>query len=386
VIDQEGKHGVALQTEFDNCTRAKDGNAGNAPLSMQPDFGSMIASNGNDRDPSHSIFFGSHLQPQSVPVTRPSVTSTLGYLATPDYYTPTEQMKTHVQSQIRFSSTFPANHATLPCLESVRDGNVNDDLVQSEIETLEDSLQQVGRRFTVEQIMRAGLKALSQEAQSRQTIHEEAESTSHHPQLRTDKILVFQNSEPNAAAELPDLRRNNFRMKQAMWVAACVANATHLGLTFAGTNCDDASSPFFRDSISEEVAKTTCQSSFNNLKEHLRPTPSQVLHQHHPYIDVLPFPTFRERLIKLAYMDTPMIDEDELCHDLENDGLICWGSSLGGGSVATGSGAPWDIRSWEAQPWFLKKWWILIGGVEGELYKQTQWWREMRGEKSCYPW
>lgn len=110
------------------------------------------------------------------------------------------------------------------------------------------------------------------------------------------------------------------------------------------------------------------------------------MYRHHPYIDVLPFPTFRERLITLACAKEPTIDEDELCKDLENDGLICWGSSLGGGSTAVGSGAPWDIRSWEAQGWFMKKWWILIGGAEGEIYKQTQWWCEMRGERSCYPW
>lgn len=81
-----------------------------------------------------------------------------------------------------------------------------------------------------------------------------------------------------------------------------------------------------------------------------------------------------------------MIDEDDLCADLQNDGLICWGSSLGGGSAAMGSGAPWDARSWEAQSWFLRKWWILIGGAEGEIYKQTRWWCEMRGERFCNPW
>lgn len=267
----------------------------------------------------------------------------------------------------------------------IHNPHVHGNLPQPGNDTFEDNLKDVGKRFTVEQILKAGLKALSHGARSQEAPDDE-ECPSHHPRLRTDKILVFQNSGPDPVNLLPDLRRNNFRLKQVMWVAACVANASHLGLTFADTSCDDANSPFFRHAVSEEVAKTTCQSSFKDLKEHLRPLPMQLMHQHHPYIDVLPFPTFRERLIKLAYTDTPMIDEDDLCHDLENDGIICWGSSLGGGSVATGSGAPWDIRSWEAQPWFLRKWWILIGGTDGELYKQTQWWCEMRGERSCYPW
>jgi hypothetical protein len=34
----------------------------------------------------------------------------------------------------------------------------------------------------------------------------------------------------------------------------------------------------------------------------------------------------------------------------------------------------------------MKKWWIVIGGVEGEIYKQTEWWCELRGDRSCYPW
>jgi hypothetical protein len=91
----------------------------------------------------------------------------------------------------------------------------------------------------------------------------------------------------------------------------------------------------------------------------------------------------RERIIKLAYVEEePMIDEDELCQDL-NNGLVCWGSVLDGRNSTIGSGVPWDVRSWEAQPWFLKKWWIVIGGAEGEIYKQTQWWRQIRGERSC---
>jgi hypothetical protein len=267
--------------------------------------------------------------------------------------------------------------------ESIQNFSNIGNLVQSDNGTF---ITVLGKAYTLEEIMKASLQALSQEAPSQETSVVVEDTKSRHPVLRTDKILVFQNAESDPTSMLPDIRRNNFRIKQVMWVAACAANAAHLGLTFQDSNCDDALSPFCQDQVSEEVAKVACQSSFKDLKEHLRPLPIQLMHQHHPYIDVLPFPTFRERLIKLAYGDTPMIDEDDLCNDLENDGLICWGSSLGGGSVATGSGAPWDIRSWEAQPWFLKKWWILIGGAEGELYKQTQWWCELRGEKSCYPW
>jgi len=29
----------------------------------------------------------------------------------------------------------------------------------------------------------------------------------------------------------------------------------------------------------------------------------------------------------------------------------------------------------------LRKWWILIGGEETDVWCQTKWWRELRGEK-----
>jgi hypothetical protein len=239
-------------------------------------------------------------------------------------------------------------------------------------------------------ILKAGLEALSHGTLvdvDCSTSHGNREGcTTNSPPLRTDKILVLQNANKEYVASLPDIRRNNIRIKQVQMVAACVANASSLGLSLESLNCDSGESPFFRESVSESAAKTACQGDFPDLKMHLRPCAAQLMYRHHPYIDVLPFPTFRERLIKLACAEEPMIDEDELCKDLENDGLICWGSSLGGGSAAKGSGAPWDIRSWEAQDWFMKKWWILVGGAEGEIYKQTQWWCEMRGERACYPW
>ena len=249
-------------------------------------------------------------------------------------------------------------------------------------------LQQLEETVTLQSILEAGLKALSHETSLEVvgSTSEEEVCVTNGIKLRTDKILVLKNANTDYTIPLPDIRRNCIRIKQVMFTAACIANASSLGFTLGAENCDDVESPFFRDNISELAAKTACLSEFIDLNTHLRPTATQMMHKHHPYIDVLPFPTFRERVIRLACAEEPMIDEDDLCSDLQNDGLVCWGSSLSDGSAATGSGAPWDIRSWEAQPWFLKKWWILIGGAEGEIYKQTQWWCEMRGERFSYPW
>ena len=251
-------------------------------------------------------------------------------------------------------------------------------------------LQILEKEIDIQAIFKAGLKALLHDTlvnvHSSTTFDVRESCAANSAELRTDKILVVQNTRKEYVASVPDIHRNNIGVKQVLFVAACIANASLLGLSVESLDCCSAKSPFFRNSISESAAKAACLSDFQHLKPHLRPCVAQLMYRHHPYIDVLPFPTVRERLIKLACDNEPMIDEDEFCNDLENDGLICWGSSVGSGSSVVGSGAPWDVRSWEAQDWFVKKWWILIGGAEGEIFKQTQWWREMRGERSCYPW
>jgi hypothetical protein len=286
--------------------------------------------------------------------------------------------------------SFPIPRLSLN-FESPHENNIIGRLLEQEGISFDEKtkLQLLEKKITLRNILEAGLKALSHEIPL-----EVVCSSSHAGQgcainatkLRTDKILVLKNANTEYTTPLPDIRKNHIRIKQVMFTAACIANASSLGFTLGGEDCDEIESPFFRDTISESAAKTVCLREFTDLNTYLRPTATQMMHRHHPYIDVLPFPTFRERVIKLACVEEPMIDEDDLCADLQNDGLVCWGSSLGGGSSAMGSGAPWDLRSWEAQPWFLKKWWILIGGAEGEIYKQTQWWCEMRGERSCYPW
>lgn len=85
-------------------------------------------------------------------------------------------------------------------------------------------------------------------------------------------------------------------------------------------------------------------------------------------------------------MSIDSIDEDEVIHDIIN-GLICWGGAgmsqrdrnLSTGRLSTGT--PWDSRSWEGRTWFLQKYWAMLGGEEGELVRQSEWWRNMRGDE-----
>lgn len=241
--------------------------------------------------------------------------------------------------------------------------------------------------ITLQDILRAGLNSLRSNcnttpisAQDESLANEKMEVC-----LRTDRILMPINEMRVHATTLPDLYANHLRVKLFSTIAAIRANAELLGLTFEQIICPDTESPFYAGRYADQIHGQHIL-DLQHLKQDLRPTKSQIKYSHHPYIDLIPCPTFRERCIEMISSEPPMIDEDDLCQDVENDGLICWGSYAGSGSEATGSGAPWDIRSWEAQPWFLKKWWLLVGGTEGKLFQQSRWWHELRGDQLPDSW
>jgi hypothetical protein len=145
-------------------------------------------------------------------------------------------------------------------------------------------------------------------------------------------------------------------------------------------------SPFYQAWVGNEPSEAANAEQFAHIKPLLRPSTTQLTHPHHPYLDILPFPAFRNRIIQLIQIQPPAFDPDQLCRDLRSDGIICWGSTRSDRSDPMTSGAPWDIRSWEVKSWFLKKWWMLFDGPDGEMYQHSRWWCEMRGEKSSYPW
>ncbi len=196
------------------------------------------------------------------------------------------------------------------------------------------------------------------------------------------RILSFG---PSATAADP--YANNLRIETVCIIAALYTLGTHVGITEEMICADKSLSPFFWSSAesADDMVKAnmicTTQRIFKTLKPDLRPTTEQITVEHHPYIDILPFPTLRKNLI--IYQEE--IDGDEFFHDMLT-GLVCWGGAGIGrkdrddstGYASTGT--PWDVRSWEAQMWFLKKYWTLLGGEDGELVRQSEWWRSMRGD------
>jgi hypothetical protein len=202
------------------------------------------------------------------------------------------------------------------------------------------------------------------------------------------RVLSFGRATPTLP--VPDPYASTLRMDTVCTVAALYATGKHLGATEEMLCADESVSPFFRSSAAYSTDDTvrantisTVQKLFKTLKPDLRPSKEQITVEHHVYIDMLPFPTLRNNLI--AHQKE--MDEDAFFMELVN-GLVCWGGAGIGrrdraeddlGLVSTGT--PWDVRSWEAKDWFLKKYWTLLGGEDGELVRQTEWWRSIRGEE-----
>jgi len=238
------------------------------------------------------------------------------------------------------------------------------------------------KSFTVQDILEAGIKALSLQVVDKRS-PEPSDASFRFPTTTTlQRIVKLQNPQQNFSNYLPNIYKNNLRVNQINLVAACAANLGSFGFTLDIISDEDANSCFFIENVNQDTSAPS--KDYSLLKQDLRPTLAQFSHSHHPYIDCIPFPDFRERLVNMIAAD-PQLEYD-FCEDLEKDGLICWGSALDSQINGVGSGAPWDMRSWEAQPWFIKKWWLLVGGPEGDMYKQSRWWCEMRGESSSYPW
>ena len=196
------------------------------------------------------------------------------------------------------------------------------------------------------------------------------------------RILSFESS-----ATAADPYTNNLRIETVCIIAALHNLGMHVGITEETLCADTSLSPFFRSSTesADDMVKAnmicTAQRIFKTLKPDLRPNSEQITVEHHPYIDILPFPTLRKNLI----IHQEEIDGDEFFHDMLT-GLVCWGGAgigMKDREASTGyasTGTPWDVRSWEARVWFLNKYWALLGGEDGELVRQSEWWRSMRGD------
>jgi hypothetical protein len=183
-------------------------------------------------------------------------------------------------------------------------------------------------------------------------------------------------------AYLADPYQNAISFSQITILNICAQNAKCLGMApgdFISDNCLSLCSPFYRPASASDDPTALLASVLRPFTPtFLQPTLSQILFPHHPIFDLIPIPAFRERAIMLATTSPALLNSLELKKDIMCGGLVCWGTRHG--SNQGGKGQPWDLRSWEAAPWFLRKWRLLVGGKDGDLWKQSMWWRNLRGE------
>ncbi|KAK8079727.1 hypothetical protein PG997_007545 [Apiospora hydei] len=188
----------------------------------------------------------------------------------------------------------------------------------------------------------------------------------------------------SAAAAAGDPYANHLRLETVCTLDALFSLGTLLGIPSERMCPRETPSPFFRSGMNEYSADAidTVQKIFRTLKPDLRPGREQVTVAHHPFIDCLPFPTLRRNLL----LHRAGVDAEQLQFDVI-EGLVCWGGagvSRRDSRDSTGrasTGTPWDVRSWEAKECFLRKYWTMLGGEEGELVRQSEWWRGIRGEE-----
>jgi len=136
-----------------------------------------------------------------------------------------------------------------------------------------------------------------------------------------------------------------------------------------------------------------------HMPESLRPTPLQINCAHTGWINMFPFPKFRDNLIRKGVDFVP----EEMCRDLFGDVFRdyitplpdeCGACSKGNTGTADFEafddytagraglinwGDPWLVESWEVTPDFIKRWGWSLEGCD-DLIRATNRWRALRNE------
>ncbi|KAI5926014.1 hypothetical protein F4810DRAFT_657109 [Camillea tinctor] len=115
----------------------------------------------------------------------------------------------------------------------------------------------------------------------------------------------------------------------------------------------------------------------DSIPHSLRYTELQKTIPHDPWIDIIPWPTLRDNLLR----HKGTVDEEDLCmdvagglyegfDDVEAHGIIIWGE-------------PWSETGWEVTEGFARKWAFLLRGCD-DLIRSTNSYREARGDEKLF--
>ncbi|KAF4954805.1 hypothetical protein FSARC_12022 [Fusarium sarcochroum] len=105
----------------------------------------------------------------------------------------------------------------------------------------------------------------------------------------------------------------------------------------------------------------TFESSESAIPFSLAPTQLQRTIPHPSYVEIIPFPGVRDRLLR----SLQIIDQEKLSEDLVQDAFRVWGN------------AAWDEAGWEVSETFARKWWFLI---DDAVLRATNFWRRQRSD------
>lgn len=105
-----------------------------------------------------------------------------------------------------------------------------------------------------------------------------------------------------------------------------------------------------------------------------RPTPSQVVVPHHPLLDVLPWPSVRDKVIKIFTLPDEMRPSNAMgplgmvnfAYDVEDnsEGVRIYGED------------PYDPGQWEVGQVLFERWWFLF---DRGIIETSNRWRRLRG-------
>jgi len=136
---------------------------------------------------------------------------------------------------------------------------------------------------------------------------------------------------------------------------------------------------------SRSIWDLTSNSSFNLgtsppaelLPAAWQPTVSQIIVPHHPIIDLLPWPTSRDKILDVLDLPEEARPPNargplalmNFVHDLEDsaEGIRIWGSD------------PYDAGSWELGQVAFERWWFIF---DRSVVERSNYWRRLRGAPS----
>jgi hypothetical protein len=110
------------------------------------------------------------------------------------------------------------------------------------------------------------------------------------------------------------------------------------------------------------------------LPPNWQPTSSQLFVSHHPLLDLLPWPSARDKIIGIFSLPEAArppaaagpLALVQFAYDMEDsyEGMRVWG------------GDPYDAASWEVGQVLFEKWWFIF---DCEIIDQSNRWRRLRG-------